>query len=69
MRVGFELKYGDAPRVTRSMRIAIEDLGLEKVFVVYPGRDSYPLDERIEAVSIQDLPDVIRRLDGGWDRD
>lgn len=28
-RYGFELKYGDAPRTSRSMHIAIEDLGLE----------------------------------------
>jgi hypothetical protein len=46
------------------MRIAIQDLGLEQLFVVHPGRDSYPLDECIEAVSIEDLPDAIRRIDG-----
>lgn len=54
-RIGVELKYGDAPKVTRSMRIAIGDLGLERLFVVHPGPDSHSLDERIEAVSIRDL--------------
>lgn len=54
-RFGIELKYGDAPRVTRSMRIAIEDLELERLFVVHPGSESFPLDERIEGVSILDL--------------
>ncbi|MEW6074064.1 MAG: ATP-binding protein [Planctomycetota bacterium] len=61
-RFGVELKYGDAPRITRSMHIAIEDLQLERLFVVHPGSESLALDERIEGVSILDLP---RRFAGG----
>ncbi len=38
-RVGFEVKYADAPRMTRSMRIALDDLELSPLYVVYPGRD------------------------------
>jgi hypothetical protein len=56
-RIGIELKYGDAPRTTRSMRIAIDDLGLERLLVVHPGTDSFPLADRIEAVSIRALPE------------
>jgi predicted AAA+ superfamily ATPase len=36
-RYGVEVKYADAPAITRSMRIAIADLDLKKLFVVYPG--------------------------------
>jgi predicted AAA+ superfamily ATPase len=54
-RVGFEFKYGDAPRTTRSMRIASADLGLEQILVVHPGADSYELDKGIHAVSIVDV--------------
>ena len=54
-RVGFEFKYGDAPRTTRSMRIASADLGLEQILVVHPGADSYELDKGIHAVSILDV--------------
>jgi len=36
-RFGFEFKYADAPVVTKSMRIAKADLGLERVFVMHPG--------------------------------
>ena len=56
-RFGVELKYGDAPKVTRSMRVAIEDLGLEHVFVVHPGESSFVLAERIDAVSVRHLED------------
>ena len=56
---GFEFKYQDAPRRTRSMRIAIEDLGLEKLWVVYPGSREYPLDERIGVVPLATIPGLI----------
>jgi predicted AAA+ superfamily ATPase len=55
-RFGVEFKYGDAPKVTRSMRVAMEDLGLERLYVVHPGRESFPLDDQVEALSILDLP-------------
>ena len=54
-RFGFEFKYADAPAVTKSMRIAREDLKLERLFVVAPGDKSYRLEEWAEVVSIRDL--------------
>jgi hypothetical protein len=58
-RYGVEVKYGDAPRLTRSMRIAMADLGLRRLFVVYPGGERYPLAKGIEALS---LPQVLTEL-------
>ena len=62
-RYGFEFKYSDAPRSTRSMRVALEDLRLEHLFVVYPGDVSYRLDERLSVIPVHRLPALI---DGGW---
>lgn len=47
--LGVECKRTDAPRMTRSIRIALDDLELEKVIVIYPGDKRYPLDEQVEA--------------------
>jgi predicted AAA+ superfamily ATPase len=58
-RWGFEVKYADAPGVTRSMRVALADLGLEHLWVVHPGADSYPLDERISALAVAALRDTV----------
>ena len=55
-RYGFEVKMADAPTATKSMHIATKELGLAKLFVVYPGRESYSLDTGIEAVPVFDLP-------------
>jgi predicted AAA+ superfamily ATPase len=49
---GFEFKRTDAPKVTPSMRIALEDLKLEHLFVVFPGSKSFPLADRITALGL-----------------
>jgi len=54
-RIGFEFKCADAPRMTRSMRTAFDDLKLDKLFVVYPGSKSYPIGENTEVLSIVDI--------------
>jgi predicted AAA+ superfamily ATPase len=54
-RYGFEIKFVDAPRITRSMRVALDDLRLERLFVVFPGTRSVALDERIDALALTDL--------------
>lgn len=51
-RWGFEFKCSDAPRTTKSMHVAIADLGLEHLWVVYPGSLEYPLGEKITALPL-----------------
>jgi len=53
--IGYEIKYADAPKTTKSMRTAIADLDLTHLFVVYPGAKTYKLDKRITCLSIEDL--------------
>ena len=55
-RYGFEFKYQDAPRRKRSMLIALEDLGLERLWVVYPGSKEYALHDSIEVVPSTAIP-------------
>jgi hypothetical protein len=59
-RRGFELKLADAPTVTPSMRIALADLKLDSLDVVHAGEQTYPLADRIRAVSIDDLMTAIQ---------
>ena len=63
-RVGFEFKYGDAPRLTKSMHIALRDLKLDQLFVVYPGGQSFSLGPKAELVAIRDLPARLERFNG-----
>lgn len=61
-RYGFEMKMADAPTTRKSMHIALADLGLAQLYVVYPGKTSYALDKKIEAVAFADLPQRLARL-------
>ena len=51
-RIGFEFKRTSTPRFTRSMRSALDDLRLERLYVVFPGRSRFPLEKRVEAVGL-----------------
>lgn len=57
--VGVECKRTDTPRVTPSIRIALDDLGLARVAVVYPGARRFPLTDRVEAVPLDDLVNTV----------
>lgn len=56
-RYGFEFKVTEKPGVTHSMTIARADLGLEKVYLVYPGELSFPLRDGMETLSYADIPE------------
>ena len=49
-RLGLEIKRADAPRLTPSMRHALDDLELDALWVIYPGSLRYRLHERIEVL-------------------
>ncbi len=51
---GFEVKRSDAPTKTASMRVALQDLGLERLVVVYPGQRAYHLAAEIEVLPLRD---------------
>jgi predicted AAA+ superfamily ATPase len=61
-RYGFEFKYSDAPGTTRSMQVAVHDLALAHLWVIYPGRHEYALDERISALPLDALPRLTAAL-------
>lgn len=50
---GVECKRADAPTMTPSMKIALEDLKLERIAVIYPGRQRYTLNRRITVVPLE----------------
>ena len=61
-KFGFEIKWTDTPKVTRSMNIALADLNLDRLFVVHPGADSYPMGEKLRAVSLLALEETVKSI-------
>ena len=54
-RLGFEIKYSDAPTTTKSMHIVIDNLKLEHLYIIYPGSEWYDLDHKITVVPLQNI--------------
>lgn len=63
-RYGVEVKFSEAPKITRSMRTAIDDLKLQRLIVVAPGERSYPVDKKIDVVTIGELATLRDRIEG-----
>ena len=51
-RIGIECKRADAPVLTTSMRIALTDLKLDRLYVLYPGEKTYSLAKKVEVIPL-----------------
>ena len=54
-RLGFEFKYSDSPVSTKSMHIAMNDLRLDSLNVIYPGEDTYPIAKNMRAIGLTQI--------------
>ncbi len=54
-RIGVECKRADAPTLTRSMKTALSDLKLDRLYVLYPGEKTYSLARKVEVVPLADF--------------
>lgn len=61
-RIGFEVKRTTAPSMTPSMRNALADLKLTKLYVLHAGNATFPMSKQVQAVALQDMLDVIKPL-------
>jgi len=62
VRLGFEFKRTTSPAVTKSMRVALQDLRLKELCVLHAGSHSFPLDRRIRAISVGRILEDLRPL-------
>src|SRR6266568_3490341 len=63
-RVGIEMKYSDAPGMTRSLAAALADLRLDRLLVVHPGKARFPLGKKVEALPLADCLREVAKLGG-----
>ena len=54
-RLGVEIKRMDAPTLTPSMRIVLENLRLDRLVILYPGSTRYALAKRVEVLPLATL--------------
>jgi len=58
-RLAFDIKLGSAPAPTRGFWSALSDLKPDAAFVVYPGKERYPLGQGVEALPVSMLAEVL----------
>jgi len=61
-RYGIEFKYGDAPRMTKSLHVALADLELDRAWIVYPGGERYAAHAKVEVLPLAQVPDRLAFL-------
>jgi predicted AAA+ superfamily ATPase len=62
-RYGVEFKFNEAPKVTKSTHAALETLTLDHLWVIYPGKEKYPVHDKITVWPLQDISSLPDQID------
>lgn len=62
--IGIEIKLSSSPSISRGTQISLDDLGLEKGYVITPNSDRYLIKENIEVISLAEY--LSRNKEFGW---
>ena len=63
-KLGFEIKFSAAPKVTKGFWQACADVRVDQAYIVAPVRERYPFAKQVEVLPVQDLPGVFERSRG-----
>lgn len=58
-RIAVEVKFSLSPEITRGFWNALEDLQCKNAYVVYPGKESYPISKNVSVVPLSELQNII----------
>jgi predicted AAA+ superfamily ATPase len=61
-KYGIEVKFSEAPEITRSMQTALNDLDLTQLWIIYPGKEFYQADRHISVFPLKMLPHLADQL-------
>lgn len=56
-----EFRFSNAPTTSKSMRGAVHDLSMSRLWIVYPGKESYPLATNITALPMGEIHTIGER--------
>ena len=62
-RYGVEFKYSETPKTTKSMHVAVKDLRLDHLWIIYPGKSNYPIDEKISVSPLNEISSISAQLE------
>jgi len=50
-----EVKFSDKPRISRSLTTSINDLQIDKAWIIYPGDTVIPINEKVSAIPVTSI--------------
>ena len=59
--IAVEIKYSTAPKLTKGFWNAYNDIRPKQAFVVYPGKDSFPIAKNIWALPISQINKIVQK--------
>jgi uncharacterized protein len=57
--IAIEVKYSLSPKLSRGFWSAWADLSCHKGYVIYPGKEAYPIDKNVTVLPVQELAKVL----------
>ena len=63
-RIAIEVKHSASPKLSKGFWIAFDELKCKKGYVVYPGEDEFPINEKVRVLSVIKILSEITSLIG-----
>ena len=54
-KLGFEIKFSSAPKVTKGFWLACEDVGVDAAYIVAPVQTGWPVQAKVEVIGVMDI--------------
>lgn len=61
-KLGFEVKFSNAPKVTQGSWQACEDVGVEAAYIVAPVETGWTIQDKVEVIGVMDIAQRLGRL-------
>lgn len=61
-RIGFEIKFSVAPKVTKGFWQSLQDVQAHQTFIVAPVQQGWPFAEGVQVIGVGDIPQVLATL-------
>ena len=58
-KIGVEIKFSGAPKVTKGFWQACEDVGVDRAYVVAPVREGYAFAENVDVLPVHALEKLL----------
>ena len=59
-KIGFEVKFSSAPKVTKGFWQACEDVGVVKAYIISPVETGWTVQQDVEVIGVKDIPTCLK---------